>query len=62
MRKCFVSLIDESGLFPHQLYVLYMYYVSYIPEATVARLPKTVYAVDSITSFSETLCVLMVLQ
>jgi hypothetical protein len=61
MRKCFASLIGESGLFPHQLYV--MYYVSYISEATVARLLKTVYAVDGITSFSETsVCVLLVLR
>lgn len=39
-----------------------MYYILYISEATVARLLRTVCAVDSITSYSETsVCVILVL-
>jgi len=39
-----------------------MYYILYISEATVARLLRTVCAVDSIISYSETsVCVLLVL-
>lgn len=64
MRKCFASLIGESGLFPQSLYVLCICIIYYI--FLRQQLPDYselfVLWIACITSYSETnVCVLLVL-
>jgi hypothetical protein len=46
-------LIDESGLFPQSLYVLYILYVTHF-WGNSCQTTRTVCAVGSVTSYSET--------